>query len=413
MWGALCHGGRLVIVPYLASRNPARFYELLAQEKVTVLNQTPLAFQQLIHIEADAAARRPLALRYVIFGGEALDFESLRPWFDRHGDTAPQLVNMYGITETTVHVTYRPITAADLTGGTGSRIGRAIPDLDLFVLDQNLAPCAVGVSGELHVGGAGVANGYLHQPELTAARFITHPWKSGERLYRTGDLARRTADDDIEYLGRSDMQVKIRGFRIELGEIESVMLQHPAVKQAVVVSQTATNGDNRLVAYVVCNDGTSLSKRDLGAFLRQRLPDYMIPSALAWLDALPINHNGKLDTEALQKVEQQETSFEQLAPPETPMQVELVEIWQELLSRKPIGIRDSFFEFGGHSLLAMQVVARIRVLYQVDISLRDFLEAPTIAEQSAFIRDRIIQDIESLTDDQIRDLISHETEAHD
>jgi acyl carrier protein len=284
-----------------------------------------------------------------------------------------------------VHVTYRPITASDLANGAGSRIGCQIPDLDLFILDRNLTPCPIGVSGELFVGGAGVATGYLHQPDLTATRFIPHPWKSGQRLYRSGDLARRTADGDIEYLGRCDMQVKIRGFRIELGEIETVILQHAAVKQVAVVPQGVPGGESRLVAYIVRNDGASLNERDLRSFLRQRLPNYMIPSALMWLDALPMNHNGKLDIKDLPEADDEETSREQPAPAETPMQLELIEMWQDLLNRKPIGIRDSFFELGGHSLVAVRLFARIAQKWDVDLSLQRIFESPTVAELAVTI----------------------------
>ena len=385
MWGALCHGGRLVIVPYLTSRNPAQFYELLAAEKVTVLNQTPLAFQQLVHVEDDPAARRALALRFVIFGGEALDFESLRPWFGRHGDTAPRLVNMYGITETTVHVTYRPVTAPDLDHGKGSRIGEPIPDLDLHILDASLQPCPPGVAGEIFVGGSGVAHGYLHQPELTAARFIPHPWKKGERLYRSGDLARLTGDGDVEYLGRSDMQVKVRGFRIEPGEIESVLLQHPSVRQAAVVAQPAADGGRRLVAYAVPSDGAALNERDVRAFLRGRLPAYMIPSAFAWLEHLPMNHNGKLDTKALPPAGGDEPGTDPHAPAETDVQKQLIAIWEELLDRRPIGIRESFFELGGHSLMAVRLFARIAEKWGIGLPLHRIFESPTVAELAATI----------------------------
>jgi amino acid adenylation domain-containing protein len=385
IWGALCHGGRLVIVPYLVSRNPAHFYELVAREKVTVLNQTPLAFQQFLHIEDDTAARRELSLRHVIFGGEALDFATLRPWFDRHGDTKPVLVNMYGITETTVHVTYRPISATDLAANSGSRIGAQIPDLDLLVLDPNLAPCPIGVPGELHVGGAGVAVGYLGQPELTASRFIPHPWKGGERLYKSGDLARRTTDGDLEYLGRCDLQVKIRGFRIELGEIESVILQQGGIQQAAVIPQKDDAGDNRLIACVVRAAGSPLTERDLRAFLGQRLPGYMIPSAFAWLDALPMNHNGKLDARALPAIAGTDSAAEKAAPAETELQADLILIWEELLNRKPIGIRDSFFDLGGHSLMAVRLFSRISEKWNVDLSLQRIFEHPTVAELAATI----------------------------
>jgi amino acid adenylation domain-containing protein len=385
MWGALCHGGRLVVVPYLVSRNPARFYDLLAEEGVTVLNQTPLAFQQLIHVEDDVSARRELKLRHVIFGGEALDFAALRPWFERHGDAAPKLVNMYGITETTVHVTYRPVLAADLDRPSGSRIGVPIPDLDLYVLDSAMVPCPIGVSGELYVGGAGVARGYLNRPELTAERFVPHPWKTGGRLYRSGDLARRTADGDLEYLGRCDMQVKVRGFRIELGEIESALLQHPGIQQGAVVPQESQEGGTQLVAYLVRSAKVDLSEREVRAFLRQRLPTYMIPAALVWLDALPLNHNGKLDTKALPPVDRHEEIRNGPTPAENRLQADLIEIWEDLLNRKPIGIRDSFFDLGGHSLMAMRLFARIGQKWNVDLSLQRIFECPTVAELASSI----------------------------
>jgi amino acid adenylation domain-containing protein len=205
MWGALLYGGRLVVVPYWVSRSPEMFYKLLSEEKVTVLNQTPSAFAQLIEVEKASANSHDLALRLVLFGGESLDFQMLKPWFDCHGDQCPQLVNMYGITETTVHVTYRPITARDLSTGRGSLIGVPIPDLELYVLDQkqNLVP--IGVPGELYVGGAGVGRGYLHQPELTAERFIPNPFRpgAGKRLYRSGDLVRYLPKGDLAVRGES------------------------------------------------------------------------------------------------------------------------------------------------------------------------------------------------------------------
>jgi amino acid adenylation domain-containing protein len=253
MWGALLYGGKLVVVPYRVSRSPDAFYDLLVRKKVTVLNQTPSAFLQLIRVEAAFSVPRDLALRLVIFGGEALDIRSLRPWFDRHGDVTPQLVNMYGITETTVHVTYRPLSRADLDRRASSLIGRPIPDLQLYVLDRHLRQLPVGVPGELFVGGAGVARGYLSRPELTAKRFLPDPFAAtpGARIYRSGDLVRLLTDGDLEYLGRADQQVKIRGFRIELSEIEAVLRQHPDVRQCVVDAREDLPGEKRLVAYVV------------------------------------------------------------------------------------------------------------------------------------------------------------------
>ncbi len=209
---------------------------MLCQHKVTVLNQTPSAFRQLIQIEEFVNTENPLDLRFVIFGGEALEIKSLEPWFERHGDSYPQLINMYGITETTVHVTYRQLTISDLKSN-ASPIGSPIPDLQIYILDQHLEPLPIGVPGELHIGGAGLARGYLNRPELTAQQFIPNSFNNqvGSRLYKTGDKARYLPDGNIEFIGRIDNQVKIRGFRIELGEIEATLAQNQEVREAVVV----------------------------------------------------------------------------------------------------------------------------------------------------------------------------------
>jgi amino acid adenylation domain-containing protein/FkbM family methyltransferase len=268
LWGALLYGGRLVVTPYLMSRSPEEFRRMLFEERVTVLNQTPSAFQQLIEADAQAAEAGPLSLKWVIFGGEALQPAKLGAWFQRHGDERPQLVNMYGITETTVHVTHQPLAGSSAGNGATSPIGKAIPDLRLYLLDSNLQPVPVGVAGEIYVGGAGVARGYLKRPELTATRFVPNPFAenaAGRRLYRTGDQARWLPDGRLDFLGRIDQQVKIRGFRIELGEIESVLLQHPAVREAVVVSREDQPGQKRLVAYLVPDEQTAPAVRQ---FLR-------------------------------------------------------------------------------------------------------------------------------------------------
>ncbi|WP_116344291.1 amino acid adenylation domain-containing protein, partial [Cupriavidus taiwanensis] len=299
IFGALCHGGQLVIVPFHVSRAPQEFIALLQRERVTVLNQTPSAFRALLAQPELYGA--PLALRYVIFGGEALDPHALRPWIDRFGDASPQLVNMYGITETTVHVTYRPITRADLDPSSRARspIGERIPDLGVRVLDAGLNLVPPGVAGELYIAGDGLARGYLNRPGLTAERFVPDPFAGdGARLYRTGDLARWLPDGQLEYLGRIDQQLKIRGFRIEPGEIEARILAQTGVANAAVIAAEGPSGA-RLVAYVVPAGGATVEGATLRTALAAELPDYMVPAAFVVLDTLPLTPNGKLDRRAL------------------------------------------------------------------------------------------------------------------
>ncbi|MGV8301683.1 amino acid adenylation domain-containing protein, partial [Pseudomonas aeruginosa] len=303
IFGALLYGGRLVIVPQWVSRSPEDFYRLLCREGVTVLNQTPSAFKQLMAVacSADMATQQP-ALRYVIFGGEALDLQSLRPWFQRFGDRQPQLVNMYGITETTVHVTYRPVSEADLEGGLVSPIGGTIPDLSWYILDRDLNPVPRGAVGELYIGRAGLARGYLRRPGLSATRFVPNPFPggAGERLYRTGDLARFQADGNIEYIGRIDHQVKVRGFRIELGEIEAALAGLAGVRDAVVLAHDGVGG-TQLAGYVVADSAEDAERlrESLRESLKRQLPDYMVPAHLMLLERMPLTVNGKLDRQAL------------------------------------------------------------------------------------------------------------------
>ena len=273
---------------------------MLQREGVTVLNQTPSAFRQLIAAEVQQGDPVKTDLRYVILGGEALELSSLGPWFDRHGDVSPRLVNMYGITETTVHVTYRPISSEDLRAAAGSVIGVPIPDLRVLVLDAYGSPVPIGVAGEMYVGGGGVARGYLNRAELTRGRFVADPFGDGDsRLYRTGDLARRLENGELEYLGRIDDQVKIRGYRIELGEIEAVLAGHPAVRHAVVLAREDAGFDKRLVAYVVAAEEPGGLIDELRTHLRTKLPEYMVPAHYVLLDKLPLTPNGKTDRKAL------------------------------------------------------------------------------------------------------------------
>ena len=381
LWGALLYGGRLVVVPYLTSRSPDAFFQLLHDERVTVLNQTPAAFRQLSQAEERLDSKAlPLALRYVIFGGEALEPASLLPWFQRHGDARPQLVNMYGITETTVHVTYRPMTAAEAAHTQQSPIGLAIPDLQLYVLDSRMQPVPIGVTGEIHVGGAGLARGYLGQPGLTAQRFVPHPFSHvpGARLYRTGDLARFTPDGQLEYLGRIDDQVKIRGFRIELGEIQVVLSLHPAVREALVLVREEPPGTRSLVAYLATGDQPPPSVDELRQFLLARLPDYMVPGAFVLLERFPLTAHGKVDRKALPTPSKERAEPARYVAPRDASETALCAIWAEVLGVQRVGIHDNFFALGGDSILSIRVLTLAR-RQGLDFTLQQVFQHQTVA----------------------------------
>ena len=376
LWGALLHGGRLVVAPLWTTRSPQALAGLLVDEDVTVLNATPSLFVSV----QDALVRSSwdLSLRLVVFGGEALHPSSLRPWFKRFAPAGPRLVNMYGITETTVHVTYRPIEAEDCERDS-SPIGRPIPDLQLYLLDANLDPVPPGVPGELFVGGAGVARGYLNRPELTAERFVANPFGPG-RLYRSGDSARYREDGEIDFLGRIDDQVKIRGFRIELGEIQSALAEHEAVAECAVVAH-ADAGDARLAAYVVPSgrlEGDGL-RAELRAHLERQLPAFMVPASLTLLEQLPLTSNGKLDRKALPAPAWEEQSEASFVAPRTPTEVRISHIWRDVLGVDRVGADDNFFHIGGHSLLGARVVTKIREQFAIELSVRALFEHPTLS----------------------------------
>ncbi|GLZ28595.1 hypothetical protein Lesp02_07850 [Lentzea sp. NBRC 105346] len=359
LWGPLLYGGRLVVVPHDVSRSPEAFLRLLHDERVTVLNQTPSAFYQLM-----ACEQIPLSLRYVVFGGEALDLWRLADWY-RHHDAV--LVNMYGITETTVHVSFLALDPDLAAKANGSLIGAGIPDLRVYVLDENLRPVPPGVIGEMFVAGEGLARGYLNRPGLTASRFIANPFDSG-RMYRTGDLARWQPGGQLEYLGRADHQVKIRGFRIELGEIEAVL--HPAVEHVAVIER-----DQRLIAYFVGSSEIA----DLRELAARSLPDYMVPSAFVRLDRLPLNSNGKLDKRALPDPDRDAATSTEYVQPRTETERVIARVWADVLGVERVGAADSFFELGGDSISSIRVISRLRGEFGVDLSPRDLFDHPTVA----------------------------------
>ena len=377
LWGSLLHGGRLVVVPYLTSRSPEEFLKLLVDERVTVLNQTPSAFYQLMAAD-NANPGSDLALRYIVFGGEALELGRLEDWYSRHAEDAPTLVNMYGITETTVHVSYLALDRVYAATAPGSVIGTGIPDLRVYVLDGRLQPVPPGVAGELYVAGAGLARGYLNRPGLSAERFVADPHgKPGTRMYRTGDVGRWLAGDgSLEYLGRSDQQVQLRGFRIELGEIEAALTRHDAVSDAAVIVR-----DDRLVAYVVA--AGDIEPAELRRFVGGDLPDYMVPAVVVELDAIPLTVNGKLDRKALPAPDFSAKASSRA--PRTAEEETLAGLFAEVLNLERAGIDDGFFDLGGDSIIAIQLVSRARQSGLV-ITPRDVFQHQTVEELAAVAR---------------------------
>lgn len=385
MYGALLYGGKLVVIPRMIARDTQKFLNVLKTEGVTVLNQTPSAFYSLVdrHLNAsnDNFEDRKLGIRYVIFGGEALTPSKLKEWRAAYPGT--KLINMYGITETTVHVTFKEITGKDIDANI-SNIGTPIPTLTTYVLNNEFILQPIGVPGECCVGGDGVGRGYLNRPELTAEKFIESPYKPGEKLYRSGDLIKMNENGELEYLGRIDRQVKIRGFRIELGEIESKLITHEGINQAVVTINEDNAGDKFLAAYYVSQ--TELEIADMRDHLLKSLPGYMVPSYFMPLDKIPLTSNGKLDRKALPRPGVRTDNVS--TAPTSDVEKKLAAIWTEVLDLQgssTIGIDDNFFELGGHSLKGVILVSRVHKELNVKIPLSEVFRLPTIRELAQYI----------------------------
>ena len=370
MYGALFFGGKLIIIPKMIARDPEKYLRILDEEKVTILNQTPSAFYNLTQV-ALMSDKKNLQLRYVIFGGEALQPKKLASWNLKYPDV--KLINMFGITETTVHVTYKQISQQDINSGI-SNIGKPIPSLKIYVLDNRLNLCTKGMIGEIHVAGAGVSGGYINQVDLTCDKFIENKYKSGERLYKSGDLVKISVNGDLEYIGRKDNQVQLRGFRIELGEIESSMLKHSSILD-VVVDIKKENELEYLCGYYVSD--TVLNVFDLRSHLIKLLPHYMITLlSFMRLESIPLTFNSKIDRKKLPLPEKMGDDI--VIEPTNANEERVVEIWKEILETKQIGIDSDFFANGGDSIKSILLINRINKNFNSTLSIADVYEGRTI-----------------------------------
>jgi amino acid adenylation domain-containing protein len=381
----LLAGASIVVARPEGHRDRDYLVQLIEREQITVLHFVPSMLEAFL--EAAEVERSCGSVRQVICSGEELKAGLAQRCLERLDG---ELDNLYGPTEAAVDVTSWRCERG--SGGGAVAIGKPIANIELYILDREGEPVPVGVSGELHIGGVGLARGYLQRPELTAERFIPHPFSQGAggaRVYRTGDLARYLADGNIEYLGRADTQVKVRGYRIELGEIEVVLARQAEVKQCAVIVRE-DGADKQLVAYVVASEALEVS--ELRRRLKEQLPDYMIPAAFVLLDELPLTANGKLNRRALPAHDSTRPQLENVfIAPRTPVEAELSAIWCELLHLDQVSISDNFFELGGHSLLLTQFVSRVRQAYQVELPLRMLFDAPNIEDITMVLATRQIE----------------------
>lgn len=402
MWGPLLFGGRLVVVEDDEARAPDELLDLMDREGVTVLSQTPSALAAL----TGADELRPAVLdrlRLIVLGGERLDPATLSGWFARRGDEQPRVVNMYGITETTVHVTYCPITAQDAAAGAGSPIGAALPDLDVSLRDEDGAPTPVGEIGEIWISGPGLARGYFGDEDATARSFRMAAWGPGgqRRTYLSGDLARADADGRLFYVGRRDEQVKVRGYRVELGEVGAALKAHPDVVDACVATDTGNSVGSRLLAWATVRPGGPGTDA-LRAFLAGRLPGHMVPNELRTVDSMPLTPNGKVDRKALLEQARATSRTASPAAPDAPrgdsLQAAVAAIWAEELGVSEVGLGDDFFDLGGHSLLVAKVIRRTRTETGAQVGARALFEAPRLADFVERVRAQAASSVGAVAD---------------
>ncbi|MFN6567373.1 amino acid adenylation domain-containing protein [Dendronalium sp. ChiSLP03b] len=379
----LCFGAQLVLARPGGHQDPTYLVNLIAEQQITVIALVPSMLRVLLEQKGIENCQ---TLRHITCGGEALPVKLIEDFFSKL-NLNNVLHNCYGPTEASIDATFWK--CQHDSNYLIAPIGRPIANTQIYILDEDLQPVGVGDLGELHIGGAGLARGYFKRPDLTREKFIPNPFSQepGARLYKTGDLARYLGDGNIEYVGRLDSQVKIRSFRIELGEIEAVLAQHPAVQQSVVIAKEDVLGDKYLVAYIVVDRDRAAKTDEVRRFLKQRLPDYMMPSTFVILEALPMTPNGKVDRRALPEPAQIRQELEEtFVAPRDEMELQLVKIWQKILGVNPIGIRDNFFSLGGHSLVAVRVLAQVEKVFKKNLPVSTLLQNPTIEQLAVILR---------------------------
>ncbi|MDJ0635031.1 MAG: amino acid adenylation domain-containing protein [Xenococcaceae cyanobacterium MO_188.B29] len=372
---ALCSGAKLVLCPRDLLLEPEQLYQLMCDEEIDSAEFVPAVLKNLVQY-LEREQQNLHFIKLLVVGSDILyvrEFEQFR----RVCGEKTRLINSYGVTEATIDSTYFESTTLELSSEGAIPIGRPFGNTQIYILDNQLQPVAIGAPGELHLGGLGLSRGYLNRPDLTEQKFISNPFAPEQKLYKTGDIARYLPDGNIEFLARIDNQVKVRGFRIEVGEIEAVLLSQSQVKEAVVIAREERAGNKYLVAYIVTESQT-LNARTLKDFLQPKLPDYMLPSVFVLLEAFPLTPNGKIDRHALPVPNLAKDHKETFVAPRTPTEVAIAEIMASVLGLQQIGIYDNFFELGGHSLLATQVISRLRQTFNLDFPLRPLLEAPTV-----------------------------------
>ncbi|GBO51723.1 long-chain-fatty-acid--CoA ligase [Pseudanabaena sp. lw0831] len=374
VWGALLNGARLVLFP---SDKPSldELGQIIDRYNVTIIWLTAGLF----HLMVDEQLESLRPLQQLLAGGDVLSVNHVQ----RFREALPncRLINGYGPTESTTFTCCYTIEDAKNIGSSVP-IGRPIANTQVYILNPQLQPMPIGAIGEIYIGGDGLASGYFNRPELTTERFVSNPFssQSGAKLYKTGDLARYFPDGNIEFLGRIDNQVKIRGFRIELGEVEAVLSQYPTIQKSVVIVREDIPADKRIVAYFVPISGQEPTNTELRSFFKQKLPDYMIPNAFVSLESLPLSPNGKIARKELPAPDGTLSLQESYVPPRNQTEQQIADVWAQVLSLERVGIHDNFFELGGHSLLATQIIARLRKVFTVELTLRTFFEAPTIGD---------------------------------